>query len=131
MRVWIVAMLARRGGSRLEKTVPAKKLERLKRVISSHAAWAVLVASVLPPPFPLTPVVAGAAALQYPLPKLLGVLAVGRALRFTLLAYLALRYGRQILRWANSPAVHWFVGVLIVVSVAGSAWTVWSKLHRR
>lgn len=128
----ILATISRKGGEAgLEKSVSPKKLEKLKKTISNNAAWALLLASIMPPPFPFTPIVAGAAALQYSRTKLLAVVGVGRAVRFTLLAYLALRFGKAILRWAELPAVRWSIIVLIVLSIGGSVWTIWTKLRRR
>jgi len=39
-----------------------------------------------------------AGAMQYPTRKFLTALAVGRGIRFTILAYLGFRYGRHIVR---------------------------------
>ena len=63
-------------------------------------------ASVAPPPFPFTPFVMAAAALQYSRCKMLVVVGVSRMVRFAILGLLALRFGVSLLRWAQSPVVH-------------------------
>ena len=123
---------SRKGGEAgLKKILSKKKLDRVKRSITSRAGWAVATASLMPPPFPFTPVVAGAAAFQYPRWKLLSIIAAARLVRFCVLAWLALRYGTTILKWAQLPVVRWSVIGLIVISVVGSSWTLWTRLRRR
>lgn len=124
--------ISRKGGEAgLAKAFSRRQLGWVKQQITSHAGWAVALASIMPPPFPFTPVIAGAAALQYPRAKLLGIVGVGRLLRFGVLAYLAYRFGARILRIAESPSVQWSVVGLVILSVAGSAWTIWSKWRQR
>ena len=76
--------------------------------------------ALIPPPFPFTPVVAGAAAFQYPQKKLLPLLAAARGARFVVIALLAHHYGRRLIRIIEAPAFRWFVIGLIALSVAGS-----------
>ena len=67
----------------------------------AFAKWgfgAVVIPAMLPPPLPMTPFLLAAGALQYSRGKFLAALAIGRAIRYTLLAFLAATYGRQILR---------------------------------
>lgn len=124
-------VVSRKGGEAgLAKAVPPKRLERLKRYLDKYAGWAIAVACMMPPPFPATLFVAGPAAFQYPRTKLLAIVAAARVVRFGILAYLALRFGRQILRWAERPGVRGAVITLIVISLVGSAWVLWKKLRR-
>ncbi len=58
-----------------------------------------MIPALLPPPLPTFPFLLAAGALQYSRSKFIAALALGRAIRYTLLAFLAVRYGRQILRW--------------------------------
>ena len=75
--------LSRKGGEKaLEKRWSNRRLASIKKYTGKSAAWALGIASLLPPPFPFTAFVAAAAALQYPRKKLL--LAVSLA-RFALL----------------------------------------------
>ncbi len=78
------------------------------------------MASIAPPPFPFTPVIVAAAALQYPRKRMLAVVGAARMVRFTALGVMALMVGRQILQWGKSPIVEDFVIALIVIAVAGS-----------
>ena len=127
----ILDVVARKGEQAgLEKHVPKKRLEFLKKKIKKRAAWGLALGAIMPPPFPFTPFVAAAAAMQYPRKKLLSIIAVARFIRFATEATLATFFGRHILRFAAMPAVHWFIVGLIVVSVAGSAVSIYRWVRR-
>lgn len=128
---WILDYFSRKGGEAgLKKTMSPKRIDTLKKWMSKRAAIALVLGSTMPPPFPFTAVVAGAAALQYPRTKLMAIIAVSRLARFAVLGYLAVRYGKRILQWANQPAVWWTVFGLMVISVVGSAWTIIVKIRQ-
>ena len=57
---------------------------------------------MLPPPFPFTPFIIVMSAMQYPRWRMLGIVAVGRVVRFSLEGVLAIIYGRQILEMAKN-----------------------------
>jgi membrane protein YqaA with SNARE-associated domain len=130
----LVDVIFRRAGEHeLEKHMTRRRLDVFKRKITEHAAWALLVASVAPPPFPFTLFVMAASALQYPRKKMLIVVGAARMVRFTALGVLALIFGRRILRIANSGVVQGFLIGLIVVCVIGSVLSVlgWIRRSRR
>jgi len=76
-------------------------------------------------------VVMAAAALQYSRKRLLLVVGACRLVRFVAVGWLALRFGRSILQWAEKPWVKGFLMVLIVVCVVGSVVSVYGWLRRR
>jgi hypothetical protein len=88
------------------------------------------VASIAPPPFPFTPFVMAAAALQYPRKRLLLVTGEARMVRFTAIGTLALHFGKRILGWADSAVVQVAIIGLVVLCVAGSVVSVWGWIHR-
>jgi membrane protein YqaA with SNARE-associated domain len=123
--------ISRKGGQAgLERRLPKRRLEYLKRKVDDHAAKALALAAVMPPPFPFTPVVVTAAALQYPRKKLLGVLSAGRAVRFTGEALLAVFFGRSILRMAEHPIVQTVVLAVLAISIVGSTISIASWVRR-
>src|SRR5262249_43740615 len=76
------------------------------------------VPALLPPPFPFVPFLLAAGALQYSRKKFLAALALGRSLRYGILAYLGVLYGRHFLRFFSKytkPTVY----VLVAMSVIG------------
>ncbi len=84
-----------------------------------------MVASLMPPPFPFTAFVAAAAAFRYPRIKLLSFVGVARFVRFVIEGALAIHYGRWIIKQAESPLLEHVMIVLIVISISGSAFSIY------
>jgi len=129
----ITDLVARKGGEEgLEKHVPRGRLEYVKKKVKKNAAWALVLASIIPPPFPFTPFIAAAAALEYPRKKLLAVVAAARLARFFIVGALAIAFGPRILRLADSPVMRGSIEALIIISIGGSALSIynWAKRSR-
>ena len=108
--------LARKGGQEtLAKRVKPKMLQRVQKQFERWGLGAIAIPAMLPPPVPMVPFVLAAGATEYPVKKFLFALTLGRAVRYTLLAFLAARYGRSVLaflRRAGQPALYLVVGLL-------------------
>jgi uncharacterized membrane protein YdjX (TVP38/TMEM64 family) len=129
----LVDVLLRRAGEKgLEKHLSKRRLEYVKRKVGGNAAWALVIASIAPPPFPFTPFVMAAAALQYPRVRMMAIVGAARMFRFTALGVLAYFYGTRILKWANSGVVQGVLIGLVVLCVVGSVLSVigWIKRSR-
>src|SRR5215472_13575365 len=127
----LVDVIFRRAGEKgLEKHLSKRRLAHVRSRVAKNAAWALALASVAPPPFPFTPFVMAAAALQYSRRKMLAVVGAARMVRFTALGVLALRFGRKILQWVESPVLQWALFGLIVVCIVGSVISVWGWIQR-
>jgi membrane protein YqaA with SNARE-associated domain len=119
--------IGRKGGEQgLAKYVPKRRLRFIERRVQSGSGVALALASVAPPGFPFSPVVLVAAALKYPRVKLLGIVAAFRFVRFSVEGLLAIRFGPRILRVAQSPIFEGAIVAVIVVSIVGSGWAVYS-----
>jgi len=68
----------------------------------------------------MVPFLFAAGAMQYPVRKFLVALTLGRIPRYMILAYLAARYGRQIIAFIASHG-HPIVVTIIVVLIATAA----------
>ena len=127
----LVDLVLRPAGEHgLQKHLPEKRLRYVRGKIEQDGAWALAVASIAPPPFPFTPFIMAAAALQYPRHKLLSVVGVARMVRFTALGVLALFFGRSILQWAQSGVVGGIMIGLIVLFTVGSIISVVGWIRR-
>jgi len=116
--VFVIDLLMRKAGEKgLERFVKPKKLERLKQKLENKLGITVFVATVLPPPFPFTPVIMTASALQCSRQKLLIAVVVGRLLRYTTEAILALYFGRQLISYLNSDVVTYFVYAMVAAAI--------------
>ena len=116
---FITYRLARKGGKEaLERRFPRARVERVNKIFSRWAFGAIAIPALLPPPVPMTPFLFAAGAMQYPAKKFLAALALGRIIRYTVLAYLSARYGRQIIAFIEAhghPAVLMVLGLVLLV----------------
>ena len=116
--VLVVDLIMRKAGEKgLERFVSARKVERLKKKLENKAGVSVFIATLIPPPFPFTPVVMTASALQSPRGTMLAAVFIGRLIRFTAEAILALYFGRKLIAYINSDVLTYFVYGLIAVAV--------------
>lgn len=91
----ILYYISRRAGSRaLKKFSPAKQ-KRVKELIDRYDVLSVLVASLMPPPFPFKLFVVSAGVFRFSLTRFTLAIIAGRLFRFLLEGYLAIRYGAQ------------------------------------
>ena len=119
--VLVVDVIMRKAGEKgLERFVSAKRIEKLKAKLDNKSGLTVFIATLIPPPFPFTPVVMTASALQSPRGQLLTAVFLGRLIRFGAEAVLALYFGRQVIRFLNSDvvtySVYGLVGIALVLS---------------
>lgn len=121
--------LSRKGGSHLKKIASRKRLGNIQNLVQKRAGWTLVAASLLPPPFPFTAVVATAAAFKYPQNKLFSYVGAGRFVRFLIEGALAIHYGRWIIRQARSPILEDVMIALIVISIGASLFSMyqWSE----
>jgi membrane protein YqaA with SNARE-associated domain len=130
----LLALVARKlGAEGFTRLAGKRSFERLKKRIGEHAGVAVAVGGLAPPPFPFTTVIAGAAALGYPLRRVLVINFFARLVRFTLLALLAIRFGRQVIEVAQSEPFEWTMAGFIGLCVLASAFSIahWLKRPRQ
>jgi membrane protein YqaA with SNARE-associated domain len=119
--------LSRKGERGLKKVVPGKYQGAITKLVKTKSGWTLVIGALMPPPFPFTAIVAATAAFRYPRKKLLGFVAVGRLIRFSIEAALAIHYGRWIVRQARSPLLEHVMIVIIVLSILGSAYSIYQR----
>ena len=129
--VLIVDVIMRKAGEKgLERFVSAKRVETLKAKLENKGGITVFIATLIPPPFPFTPVVMTASALQSPRMQLLTAVFLGRLIRFGIEAVLALYFGRQMIAFLNSDVVTYFVYGLIGMAIVLSTLSLLRWLKR-
>jgi len=115
---YITYALARKAGK--EATENRLHQDKAKKVFRRFRRWGfstVVLSAVLPPPFPMVPVLLAAGALQYPRKRFLSALALGRGIRYSLIAGIGSVYARQITSFFAEyykPAVLILVGLAVV-----------------
>ncbi|HEY3581280.1 MAG TPA: VTT domain-containing protein [Pyrinomonadaceae bacterium] len=125
------ATMRKAGEKGLERFMSPRKIERFKCKLENKAGIGVFIAAVLPPPFPFTPVLMTASALQSPRRTVFLSLFVGRLVRFTIEALLALYFGRKLITLLRSDAVTYTVYGLVALGVVLSTLSVITWLRRK
>jgi membrane protein YqaA with SNARE-associated domain len=93
-----------------------RRLDRIRARIREKGAIALAVLDLIPPPFPFTPFVLAAGALDVDPRTFFGMLIACRIGRFGLEAGLAIRYGRGVLAWLDSDVFHDIVTFFMFVA---------------
>jgi membrane protein YqaA with SNARE-associated domain len=113
--------LAKKGGKEaFEKKLSKSKAEQVYRRFERWGFWAVTVPAMLPPPFPIVPFLLAAGALQYCPKKFVASLALGRGIRFFVIAGLGVIYGRQIVKFFEryyTPALITLISFSIIAGI--------------
>lgn len=109
--------VSRKAGRRALESFPKKKQERVKELVDRYDVLSVLVASLLPPPFPFKLFVITAGVFQLKVVRFALAVAAGRAARFFLEGFIAVRYGEQAkdILAKNFAAVGVGLALLVVV----------------
>lgn len=106
---YITYYLGRKGGKEaIEHRFNKQRANKLFKRFDRWGFRTIAITALLPPPFPLVPVLLAAGGLQYSKKKFLGALTLGRSLRYFLVAGLASLYARPITAFFNryyKPAV--------------------------
>lgn len=92
---WILYLVSRRAGARALNRFSERRQQRVKHLIERYDMIAVLVATLLPPPFPFKLFVVTAGVFRFSLLRFMLAIIAGRAFRFLLEGYFAVRYGGE------------------------------------
>jgi membrane protein YqaA with SNARE-associated domain len=112
---WMGAKIGEKG---LDRWVSGKRLDQVRARIRRSGAIALAALDLIPPPFPFTPFVLAAGALEVKARTFFVTLTLCRLLRFGLEAALAIVYGRRIISWMDSDIFHDVVLFFIVIALA-------------
>lgn len=91
----ILYYISRRAGRRALERFSEEKQARVKDWVDRYDVLSVLVASLLPPPFPFKLFVVTAGVTRMSVVRFALAVAAGRAFRFLLEGYVATRYGER------------------------------------
>jgi membrane protein YqaA with SNARE-associated domain len=120
-------LASKEGKALLKRRLSARRAQQVQRAFAKWGFGAVVVPAMLPPPppLPMFPFLLAAGALQYSRGKFLAALAIGRGIRYILLAFLAATFGRQILR----RIVQYHDAILVAGIAAGLGVTLYILLR--
>jgi membrane protein YqaA with SNARE-associated domain len=118
------------GQETLERKVGKPRAERIYKHFEKRGFLTVLTGSILPPPFPFSPVVMAAGVMQYPWKKFISALSAGRAARFFAVAFLGRVYGQQMITFFSRHYRFLLYALISVVVTAGIGAVVYFKWYR-
>jgi undecaprenyl-diphosphatase len=132
---YVTFRLAKKGGKEgLEKKIGKSRAEKVYKKFEKGGFSTIAIGSVLPPPFPLVPVLMAAGVMQYSRKSFLLSLTLGRAVRFFLIAYLGKLYGTAIVGWLGSyykPFLYVLIALGVVGGIAALLYFKWYRPKHR
>jgi membrane protein YqaA with SNARE-associated domain len=121
---YITWSIGKKGGeAALERWVSAQTLKRVVGWVKQHPVLSVFIPPILPPPIPLAPFLLAAGALGVTRKSFLLAFSAARVLRYSFVAWMAVIYGRNIVRlWTGtldrwSTPILWAYGVVVVAGL--------------
>jgi membrane protein YqaA with SNARE-associated domain len=116
------------GEAALHRYLPKRFAKQLTGWVERNGILAVTASALLPPPFPLMPLLLAAGALGVPRRRFLISFSLARTFRYSLVAWLAALYGRAVARafrhylagW--STTIMWIYLGLVVVGILYGLW---------
>ena len=119
----------KKGGEKaLRRCVPSRYYNPITRWVKAHGPFAVALAAILPPPIPLMPFLVAAGALGVTRRRFLAAMGAARAIRYGIVAWLGVKYGRHMVHWWNhymaryEGAIGWSMLGLFLAALAWGLW---------
>lgn len=110
--------IGKKGGeAALQRWVPVRILKRIVGWVTRHPILAVFLPAILPPPIPLSPFILAAGALGVARRPFLTAFGAARVLRYSFVAWLAVKYGRQMVRMWSGTLEKWETPLLWIFAV--------------
>jgi membrane protein YqaA with SNARE-associated domain len=132
---YVAYRLAQKGGQEtLEKKVGKPRAEKVYERFEKRGYLTVFTGSILPPPFPFTPVLMGAGVMQYPHKKFLSALLAGRAARFFTVAFLGRVYGQQMISFFSRHyrgLLYLLISLAVAAGIGALVYFVWYRPNQR
>ncbi len=107
------------GQAYIDKKFKKGKVSKVLKVYRRWGTVALFASCAIPFPTPTGIFFAAAGVSKVPLTKFLGIVFGGRALRYTVVAFLAAHYGGHIIRVLRHPGQYWGWLLLLIVIVVG------------
>jgi membrane protein YqaA with SNARE-associated domain len=122
------------GEAALHRYLPRRVGNRLFAWVEKNGTLAVTAAALLPPPFPLMPLLLAAGAFGVSRKKFLLSFGLARIARYSLVAWLAALYGRTLVRAFRHYLAGWsttLVWIYVGLVAAGVLYGVWKFRRER
>lgn len=114
----ILYFIALKGGQAALRKFSAEKRAKVQKALDEYDIWAMLIAAVMPPPFPFKLFVLSAGAFRMKLWRFVLAMVLGRGFRFVLEGLLAVRYGEQTTEILKQHSVKIGLGIAAAIILA-------------
>jgi len=119
----------KRGGeAALQRYGRSPFFQKISTWVKQHSSLSVFVPALLPPPMPMSMFLVAAGALGVSRNRFLLVFGVARALRYSLVSWLAVAFGRRMVRAWSVTLDRWsgaFAWTFVLLLVCGVTYAVW------
>jgi membrane protein YqaA with SNARE-associated domain len=126
---WTTWRLGKKGGdAAIDRYVPPRLRDRVHGWSQKHPLLVLFLPAILPPPIPLWPFLLAAGALGASWKRFFAAFGAGRLIRYGFVGWLAVTYGRRVIKAYSTtldkygPPVLWGFIVLTVLGLAFSIW---------
>ena len=122
------------GEAALHRYLPKRFGRRLSAWVEKRGVGAVTLSALLPPPFPLMPLLLAAGALGVSRKRFLTSFGLARTFRYALVAWLANTYGRAVVRAFRQYLAGWSTTIIwsyLGLVVVGILYGLWKFRHQR
>jgi membrane protein YqaA with SNARE-associated domain len=124
--------VGRKGGDVLvRKRFAGERIERATETLRRYGVIAVLIPSLLPPPAPFKIFILLSGVIGIPASRLALAIAIGRAVRYTVLGVLAVSYGTRAQTYLAERGARVSLVAVAALVVGFSVYLVWKKAHAR
>jgi membrane protein YqaA with SNARE-associated domain len=124
--------LGYRGGEAyLIKRIGEAKFQRLHAYFERHEFLTVMVPSMLPPPTPFKAFIIAAGVAEMNVWHFLGAIFAGRVLRFSLMAYLTVKFGPQVINFILHGHTGTKLGIVAALIAGGVVYWLWRRRSAR
>jgi membrane protein YqaA with SNARE-associated domain len=124
----VMHAIGKKGGEALvRKRFTGEKIERAMASLQRHGVIAVLVPSLLPPPAPFKIFVLLAGVVGISATRLATAIAIGRAIRYVTLGFLALKYGSRASAYVGEHGTEASLTVVAVLILGFAGYMLWTK----
>ena len=120
--------VGRKGGDVLvRKRFGGERIERATATLRRYGVMAVLIPSLLPPPAPFKIFILLSGVIGIPASRLAMAIGIGRAIRYTALGVLTVRYGARAQTYLAENGATASLAVVAVLIVGFGAYLLWRK----
>ena len=106
-----------KGGEKALARFNPERVVRIEKKMQQYGIWAIIVSVIAPPPFPTKPVILAAGVLRTGKMRLAAGVFIGRLIRYSLMGYLAARFGNQAAHILKANYPIFSIGLIAVIIV--------------